>query len=88
MVYSILEFAEESGCGSSASVNVVVFSTEEKRADFIDDWVFDHKLRGNTGSDGPNEIKFFDGMGWVYWLELSELDLDCVYSRGRLVRRY
>lgn len=79
-------FSEDSGPGSSPSVSTFFFSNKEKRQEFIQDWISEQE--GYRYDRCDDELKFFGGGDWVYWIEQDETEIDCSYSNGRILKRY
>ena len=79
-------FSENSGPGSSPSVSTFFFSNKGKRQAFILDWISEQEAKRYERCN--DELKFFGGGDWVYWIEQGEIEIDCSYSNGRIFKRY
>ena len=69
-IYGILEFSEDMGPGSTPSVEIHLFATEEDRSVFVQKW---RELKNNIHTPHPDDPNKFFGWGdWVYWIESFE----------------
>lgn len=70
-IYVIYAFCEELSISSELSFKTYLFSSEEKRNDFIDRWNNEYSIYQK--SDEPN--KYYSN-GWAYWLDTEEVEVD------------
>lgn len=86
-LFQVSVFSEDCGPGSSPTVETFIFSSEEKRSAFIQDWVAEQKDFGHERRDG-DEYRFSGNKDWTYWLETGETEIDCSYYYGKVWKRY
>ncbi len=73
-LFCILEQAEEFSAGSSPSIYVHIFSSEENRNEFISKWNKE-KNKFKYNKDKKEENKY-SNYSWTYWLEKFEQELN------------
>lgn len=86
ILFTVSVFSEDSGPGSRPDVSTFFFSSQEKRLSFVQDWIAEQESCKRERCD--DELKFFGGGDWVYWIEQAEIEIDCTYSHGRILKRY
>lgn len=75
-VYVVLNLYEEVSWGSSPSITPLVFTTKEKRDEYIENWKKQHE---NFKLSSSNPLTYING-DWFYTLELYDIPLNTDYK--------
>lgn len=83
-IYIASVISDEVGPGSSPMVSNYLFSSLEKREEFISDWNAEQVELGYT------KVRYDEYMsgGWVYTVERSHAELDRVYFNSTQYQQY
>lgn len=83
-LFLAVSMSEELSAGSSPTINICVFSTEEKRQEFINDWIKDHQHYEKSETD---DLLYFN-QGWAYNLDVHEKQLDTHSQYNHILKQY
>ena len=72
-IYIVVEYAEE-GMFSTPLIEVHVFSTEEARDKFLEEWVH-RQEECDHERDDEDPYTFYGHKDWIYWLGIEEGEL-------------
>ena len=82
-LYCVHEFIEETSARSSPAVNLFIFSTEDKREQFIEDWIEEKE----SGEYLVGDEHYFKG-NYSYHYERLEVEIDKYNWNGLTLKEY